>query len=110
MNDADQAEEQAWKEFERRQSASIDAILTERGRRYGTFIEHAEISLALKNLMRHALHQRGKILASDQQEALDMIAHKLARIINGDPNYADSWTDVSGYAQLVADRLQGITR
>jgi hypothetical protein len=34
-----------------------------------------------------------------------MIAHKIGRILNGDPNYADSWIDIAGYAQLVADRL-----
>jgi len=34
-----------------------------------------------------------------------MIAHKIGRILNGDPNYADSWIDIAGYAKLVADRL-----
>jgi hypothetical protein len=34
-----------------------------------------------------------------------MIAHMLGRILNGDPDYADSWHDIAGYAQLVADRL-----
>ena len=46
----------------------------------------------------------------DQLEALDMIAHKIARIINGDPDYADSWHDIAGYAKLVADRLDGVVR
>jgi hypothetical protein len=36
-----------------------------------------------------------------------MIAHKLGRIVNGDPNYVDSWVDIAGYATLVAKRLQG---
>jgi len=49
-------------------------------------------------------------LAADQREALEMIAHKIARIINGDPNYADSWVDIAGYAKLVSDRLEGIER
>ncbi len=35
-----------------------------------------------------------------------MIFHKIARIINGDPNYADSWVDIAGYATLVANRLE----
>lgn len=39
-----------------------------------------------------------------------MIAHKLGRIINGDPNYSDSWHDIAGYAKLVADRLDGVVR
>jgi len=41
----------------------------------------------------------------DQDEALDMIAHKIGRIVNGDPDYEDSWRDIAGYATLVADRL-----
>jgi hypothetical protein len=44
-------------------------------------------------------------LADDQREALDMIVHKIGRILNGDPNYQDSWQDIVGYAKLVADRL-----
>jgi hypothetical protein len=36
-----------------------------------------------------------------------MIMHKIARIMNGDPNYRDSWVDIAGYAQIVADRIVG---
>jgi len=39
-----------------------------------------------------------------------MIAHKIGRIINGDPDYDDSWVDIAGYAKLVSDRLQGTVR
>jgi hypothetical protein len=35
-----------------------------------------------------------------------MICHKMARIMNGDPNYVDSWADIAGYATLVANRLK----
>jgi hypothetical protein len=84
----------------------IDEILDERGKRYGKFKDHAEISQRLKYVVR----DRRDVLADDQREALEMICHKIARILNGDPNYADSWVDIAGYAQLVADRLQGIER
>lgn len=85
-------------------------ILQERGKRYGTFINHAEISQDLKSMINEHLNIRQKTLAPDQQEALDMICHKIARIINGDQDYVDSWIDIAGYAQLIADRLQGIER
>ena len=49
-------------------------------------------------------------LDDDQIEALDMIASKIARVVNGNPNHIDSWIDIAGYATLVADRLQGKTR
>jgi hypothetical protein len=56
--------------------------------------------------MHSAAKARNKELDSDQLEALDMIAHKIARILNGDPNYADNWIDIAGYATLVANRLE----
>ena len=89
---------------------TIDEVLSERGARYGTFKGHAEISQHLKMTVKRYLEKREQHLADDQMEALEMICHKLARIINGDPNYHDSWTDVAGYSQLVADRLQGVAR
>lgn len=92
------------------QPDQITQTLEERGSRYGKFAGHAGVSQQLKTVMGDALRVRGKELADDQYEALDMIAHKIARIINGDPNYADSWIDIAGYAKLVADRLQGVER
>lgn len=85
---------------------SIEKTLEERGKRYGTFSGHAEISQRLKDVMGQALADRNKTLADDQWEALDMIAHKIARIINGDPDYIDNWHDIAGYATLVEERLK----
>lgn len=89
---------------------TIDQVLDQRGTRYGPFEGHAKITQTLKTDIRVALDERSRILAADQQEALDMICHKIGRIINGDPNYDDSWVDIAGYAQLVADRLRGKVR
>ena len=47
---------------------------------------------------------------SRQAEAMDMIIHKIGRIINGNPDVVDHWLDIAGYAQLVADRLNGRIR
>jgi len=88
----------------------IDAILNERGSRYGNFLDHARVTYKLKEVARSFAEEKGKTFAVDQCEAMDMIFHKLGRILNGDPNYADSWVDIAGYAQLVADRLQGHVR
>ena len=87
--------------------SDIQSILAERGSRYGDFQGHAAITGALKDIIVTYLSERDKDLADDQREALDMICHKIGRIINGDPDYADSWVDIAGYAQLVANRLQG---
>lgn len=81
---------------------NIDDILAERGSRYGEFKRHALITKAIKDVLR----TYGQQLAPDQQEALDMVAHKIGRILNGDPNYVDSWVDIAGFAKLVANRLE----
>lgn len=77
-------------------------ILIERGSRYGEFKRHALITTTLKE----TLNAYGDTLDADHREALDMIMHKIGRILNGDPNYIDSWVDIAGYAQLVVDRLR----
>lgn len=81
-------------------------VLEERGRRYGNYLEQTQISNALLNVIDSALRDRMKVLQSDQADALNMIAVKVSRIINGDPDYADNWRDIAGYATLVADRLE----
>lgn len=91
-------------------AADIDATLTERGSRYGSFVGHAEVSRGFKTLLAQQLDKRGKKLSPDQEEALSMIFHKIGRIVNGDADYADSWVDIAGYAKLVADRLLGTVR
>lgn len=89
---------------------TVTETLEARGARYGKFKDHAHITQLLKQTISRHLENRGVGLTSDQQEALDMICHKIGRIVNGDPNYADSWVDIAGYAMLVADRLEGIER
>jgi hypothetical protein len=90
--------------------AELDSILNERGSRYGKFIALATITQILKDSLRKHLANQGRTLEADHQEALDMICHKIGRIVNGDPNYADSWIDIAGYAKLVSDKLEGVTR
>jgi hypothetical protein len=82
----------------------LTKTLAERGSRYGKFSEHAIISQNLQDAM-HAAPGWGR-LAADQKEGLQMCAHKIARILNGDPNYADNWLDGAGYLRLVFNRLE----
>lgn len=48
-----------------------------------------------------------EVLPDDMAEALDMVAHKIGRILCGDYNNADSWHDIGGYAALIEKRLGG---
>lgn len=89
---------------------NIEDILKERGTRYGKFKDHAAISQSLKSVIRVHAGDKWHDLHPDQKEAIEMIVHKLARIINGDPNYSDSWRDIAGYSKLVADRLDGVEK
>lgn len=100
--------------------AELSETLDERGIRYGEFELHAEITQAIKRLLLEGvgLEERAKqrllsrvhMMKSDQIECIEMTAHKLGRILNGDPHYADSWIDIAGYNKLVADRLEGVTK
>ena len=86
---------------------TISVTLTARGARYGLFAKHAEYSMCLKDICRDS--PAWPKMQPDQRESLDMICHKIGRILNGDPHYSDSWIDIAGYAKLVADRLDGKT-
>ena len=88
----------------------VDATLDARAVEYGKFIEGAEVMQMLKRVVLNALNNRDKTLAHDQAEAMDMIIHNIGRIINGNPDVVDHWLDIAGYAQLVADRLNGRIR
>ena len=81
----------------------LDGVLSERGKRYGDFAGHACITQGIKEIL-WASDGWGK-LSRDKKEALEMIAHKIGRILNGDPEYKDSWVDIAGYSQLIANVL-----
>lgn len=88
--------------------SEIELTLEERGNRYGDFMGHAEITQGIKVVMQRS--PRWKDMADDQREALEMVAHKIGRILNGDPNYLDSWHDIIGYTRLVERRLESRER
>lgn len=83
---------------------SINEILNERGDRYGEFKDQAVVSQTLKAVAipRSVTHDWDSFMI----EGMEMILHKISRIANGDPYYADSWRDIEGYAKIVADRLE----
>ena len=111
MSDAQRAQTEWVKDTTRAPTpTNLSDTLDARGRRYGTFVGHAAVTQKLKRVIRGALALRAKQLDDDQLEAFEMICHKIGRIVNGDPDYADSWVDVAGYSKLVADRLEGKVR
>lgn len=100
----------AKKEVNSAVAGSVEATLAERGSRYGDFTDHAEIAQDLQDAMRAHTNNGSTVagwhkLSNVQRQALTVIADKIARILSGDPNYADNWHDIQGYAKLVEDRL-----
>lgn len=84
---------------------SLEQTLKDRGDIYGSFADNSQTMQQLK-----AAAAQGKNwhhLQSDQKEAIEMILHKIGRILGGDPNHPDSWHDIAGYAQLVENRITG---
>jgi hypothetical protein len=81
---------------------NTDELLTERGKTHGDFTYHAQVTQELKAVMRE--HGLGK-LSEVQREALEMIVHKIGRILAGNPDHKDHWDDIGGYSKLVRDRL-----
>ena len=83
--------------------ADIKSVLADREMTHGPFAPKSVFIQDTKADFRdmplwHELH-------ADQQEALDMIVTKIGRILTGDANTTDHWTDLAGYSQLVVDRL-----
>lgn len=86
----------------------VDDTVTQRGERYGLFADGAVIMQDLKAVMRAT--PGWERLTPSQREALEMIQHKIGRVLNGDPTYDDSWRDIAGYATLVLNELNGVKR
>ena len=83
---------------------NIEQTLNERAKTHGKFETHAIISQSLKDVIH--LTDGFTTLTPSQAEALEMIMHKVARILNGNANTFDHWHDIAGYATLVAKELE----
>ena len=83
---------------------NIHETLAAREANYGRFADQAELSQQFKNIAHSAA--KWDQLPADMKESIDMICHKMARVLNGKgAEYADNWHDIAGYATLVEDRL-----
>jgi hypothetical protein len=78
---------------------STEALLSVREKTHGPYKLKCMIIQELKEVMRS--HDTWDALTDVQKESLDMIVHKIGRILSGDPNFPDHWEDIAGYAKLV---------
>lgn len=78
---------------------AVDAVLDTRQSTYGSFADNALTAQRLKAVLRT---QEGWYrLSPVQQESIEMIMHKISRLVNGDPTYIDTVVDISGYNELM---------
>ena len=80
---------------------TIQATLQERGSRYGTFEANAQTTQKLLEVLFRG--ETASALSFQHLEALHMICHKMARIVNGDTMWADNAHDIAGYAVLLEE-------
>jgi hypothetical protein len=78
---------------------STVALLAERQRTHGDFAVMARTAEELDDILSRGV---ARPLSRAQRHALRMILVKIARIVSGDPNHADHWRDIAGYAELTA--------
>ena len=79
-------------------------VIEERKKTHGDFKVNSRIVQDLKGIMRTA--DGWYKLEAYQQEAIDMIFHKIGRILTGNPKFIDSWRDIAGYTELVIKELE----
>lgn len=84
-------------------SDEIDELLAERQKTHGDFTVHADVTQYIKDLLR--FQNNWSTLTPAMRESLDMIAHKIGRIMAGTASHNDHWDDISGYARLVSLRI-----
>ena len=88
---------------------ATEELLIERNKTHGDFAMNARFSQDLKRLMHSApcwtqLHDVHK-------ESLHMIALKLSRILSGQADFTDHWSDICGYSKLAENACgrRGVT-
>lgn len=75
-----------------------EQMTVNRDHQHGGMEAVGRLAQALKSTMRIA--DNWYQMTPGHREALDMIAHKIARILSGaDPHDREHWEDVAGYAQ-----------
>jgi len=88
--------------------ADINTLIKEREERYGSFAGTSKTIQFIKREMEAAPNWR--LLSNEQREALEMIAVKIGRILNGDPAHADNWVDIQGYAALAVNASREVKK
>jgi|TARA_B100001094_G_scaffold215398_1_gene209453 hypothetical protein len=86
----------------------IKNVLQTRAGTYGKYRDVSQISQDIKKVIKNSRNY--PLMPAYMLESLELIANKLARILNGDPLYDDSWRDISGYCTLVLMEIEDMEK
>jgi hypothetical protein len=83
-------------------TTNINEVLRERKNNYGSFNDNSVLTDYLYGCIKKNIEHEPPFI----KEALHMICHKVARVVNGWVVYKDNWIDIAGYSQCVIDILK----
>lgn len=87
----------------------IKDVIAQRQNVHGDWADNARLSQAFKAIIRYELQQRaarGQPPLTDMMvDSLEMIVHKIGRILSGDAAEPDHWLDLEGYPRITRERL-----
>lgn len=84
--------------------SGVNETLEERNKTHGDYTVHARVTQELMRVITEG--PNWPTLRDTQRESLHMIAHKMGRILAGDPDHIDSWHDIAGYSVLIENELK----
>jgi hypothetical protein len=76
----------------------MEDTLKVRKETHGSYSSNASVTMGIMEVL--ASGSGIKELTNNQMYGLLMIAHKMSRIVSGNPNEPDHWEDICGYAKL----------
>lgn len=82
----------------------VEETLAERENTHGDYVQQCNLTRGILANMQFS--KNWDELYPFQQEALHMIAVKIARLLEGDSEETDHWHDIAGYAALVERALK----
>lgn len=91
-------------EIEEVRQQTIESTLSQRQSQYGCYEDVAHVTQQILSALRIGNYDK---LPAPMKESLHMIASKMARIVNGDPEYLDNWHDIGGYSKLIEKLIKG---
>ena len=80
---------------------AMNELLASRKSLYGPFRGQAEVAQNIKDAMK--ISTNWDSLEPYQKEGLEMVAHKIARMLNGSSLYEDNLVDIIGYTQRILE-------